>query len=87
MEELIDQVKTKIDTKEKEKEALKQKVTFGTILMTHADGTDKMLIALGFGMAAVNGLGLPSFTFLAGNIINAFAETDTMLDSVRRVAL
>src|SRR5690606_5694226 len=63
------------------------KVNFGTILLTQADGTDKMLMALGFGMAFLNGLGLPSFTFLYGNIINAFADEKNMLDSVRDLAL
>lgn len=57
-------------------------------MMTHADGTDKFLIAVSLTMAIINGLGLPSFTFLYGNIINAFAETsEDMLDSVKTLAI
>jgi ATP-binding cassette subfamily B (MDR/TAP) protein 1 len=82
-------VDSKIDAREKEKAAAKDKINLGTILMTQADGKDKFLITLSFIMAFITGAGLPSFTFLYGNIINAFGSdsADSMIDEISKLAL
>ena len=47
-------------------------VPYSKILLTYADRQDKFLIAGGFFTAIITGLGLPSFVFLFGDIINSF---------------
>lgn len=55
--------------------------------MTQADGTDKLLMFISFSVAIINGLGLPSFTFLYGQIIDAFGDATTMLDNIKHMAI
>lgn len=44
-------------------------------------------MALGFGVAIINGVGLPSFTFLYGIVLNAFADSATMLEKIGKFSL
>ena len=49
-------------------------VPYSKILLTYADSTDKTLMALGYFTAIITGLGLPSFVFLFGDIIDDFGS-------------
>ena len=57
-----------------EKDTNQQKINYGTILFSQADKSDKILMALGFTMAILNGVGLPSFVFIFGDVVNSFSE-------------
>lgn len=59
------------------------------ILLTYADQQDKLFIAVGYFTAILTGLGLPSFVFLWGNIVNGFmpGENTSILDSIRPVSI
>jgi ATP-binding cassette subfamily B (MDR/TAP) protein 1 len=62
-----------------EKENSKLKVSLGTILLSQAEPFDKFLLGIGISMSLVTGLGLPSFVFIFGDVINSFGNPD--LDS------
>ena len=57
---------------------------FSKILLTQASKADKILIGIGYGAAMLTGLGLPSFVFLFGNIINSFGPNEKDVLSVIR---
>ena len=50
--------------------------------MTYADKDDKILIGFGYFMSIITGLGLPSFVFFFGDIINTFAG-DNILENIK----
>jgi ATP-binding cassette, subfamily B (MDR/TAP), member 1 len=63
-------------------------VGYGKILFTQADGTDKFLMWSGYFFAVVTGLGIPSFTFLFGDIINDFGTPGSKIsDTINPLAL
>jgi hypothetical protein len=49
-------------------------VSYFKILLTYADGVDKFLMCMGYFMAIATGVGLPSFVFLFGNIVDEFGK-------------
>ena len=55
--------------------------------MTYADGLDKFLICMGYFMAIVTGLGLPSFVFLFGDIVDEFGDIKNIVDTIRPLAI
>ncbi len=56
--------------------------------MTFADRKDKTLIALGYTTAIITGLGLPSFTFIFGDIINSFGPNSlNVVDKITPIAI
>jgi len=56
--------------------------------MTYADRTDKILICLGYFFAIVTGLGIPSFTFLMGDVVVNFTDpTKSLSDAINPLAL
>ena len=55
-----------------------------------ADGTDKALFGVGIVASIITGLGLPSFVFLFGDIINTFGDPqhpDKMIKAINTIAL
>jgi hypothetical protein len=48
---------------------------YSKILLTFADGKDKLLITLGYFTAIATGAGLPSFVFIFGDIVNTFGPS------------
>ncbi len=50
-------------------------VPYSKILLTFADGKDKLLITLGYITAIATGAGLPSFVFIFGDIVNTFGPS------------
>lgn len=62
---------------------------YSKILLTFADQTDKILIACGYVTAIVTGLGLPSFVFLFGDIVDSFGggSTTNIVDAIRPTAI
>ena len=64
-------------------------VSYGKILWTYADGTDKFMIFIGYIMAIATGLGLPSFSYFFGDITNDFTSSnpDSLLDAMSSMAL
>lgn len=72
---LIKAAELKIDNTDfagKKKKKQSDTTSFSKILFTFADGKDKMHITLAFIAALVSGAGMPSASFLFGNIINGF---------------
>lgn len=64
-------------------------VPYSKILLTFADRTDKLFLAIGFGSAILCGFGLPSFVFLFGDIADSFEggfPVDEILDRITNVA-
>ena len=58
------------------------------ILMTYADRTDKILICLGYFFAILTGLGIPSFTFLMGDVVVNFTDpTKSLSEMINPLAL
>ncbi len=56
--------------------------------MTYADGTDKLLMSLGYFFAILTGIGLPSFTYLFGSIINDFTNpNESIVELINPMAL
>lgn len=55
-------------------------------MLTFADKNDKWLIGVGYFMSIVTGLGLPSFVFLFGDIVNSFSE-GSILDNIKPTCL
>ena len=71
-----------------EKERSQEQAPYGQILTTFADRGDKTLIALGYTTAIVTGLGLPSFVFIFGDIINSFGpNSKNVVDAMRPIAI
>ena len=65
-----------IDTLIAKNEAITdQPVRYSKLLFTYATRSDKILLFIGFFGAFMSGLGLPTFTFLFGDVINAFAPS------------
>jgi ATP-binding cassette, subfamily B (MDR/TAP), member 1 len=62
-------------------------VTYGKILLTYADRTDKILMVLGYFFSIVTGIGLPSFVFLFGDITDEFGNSFDIVDAIRPIAI
>ena len=58
-------------------------------LISLANKTDKIFLYIGWIAACITGLGLPSFVFLIGNVINSFdpSKTDGLLDKIKTLAI
>lgn len=52
-------------------------VPYSKILLTFADRKDKCLMTCGYLSAIIAGIGLPSFVFLFGDIVDSFGPTST----------
>lgn len=52
-----------------------------------ASGKDKLYMVIGHVAAVITGIGLPSFVFLMGDVIDSFASFDEVLESIRRISL
>ncbi len=73
---------------EEEAEKKPASVSYGKILLTYADRTDKVLMILGYFFAVGSGLGMPAFSYLLGDIIVNFTDPKiSMLDAVRPVII
>lgn len=75
-------MKQRLEATKLEKEAASEQVPYSKILLTFANRTDKILMALGFTMAAITGAGMPSMVFLMGDIINSFTDGATNMVEV-----
>ena len=65
-------------------------VSFRKILLTYSDITDKILIVLGYCAAVAAGFGLPLFTYLLGDITDAFSPSvpaDESQNSIQRTGI
>ena len=60
-------------------------------LYTYASGSDKCLLIVGWIAAAITGLGMPSFVFLIGSVIDSFNVADAtplqMVNTVSQMSL
>lgn len=56
-------------------------------LYSLANSNEKCLMYLGWISASITGLGLPSFAFLFGDILNAFGPGEDPLDKISTIAL
>lgn len=55
-------------------------------LYSLASTKEKTLMYIGWICAAITGLGMPSFAFLMGDIINAFGPGGDLVATVRKIA-
>jgi hypothetical protein len=60
-------------------------VSYGKILTTYAEPTDKYLMAFGYFSAIATGIAMPSFVFIMGDILNSFG--DNALEAIKRQCL
>ena len=86
-EQLIEQAQAKILKEKLANVAASDTVAYGKILLTYANGTDKILMAFGYFFAIVTGLGIPSFTYLFGDVINDFGGKESITDVINPLAL
>ena len=85
---MIERGNEMIKKHKQQSEEAKDTVTYGKILLTYADGTDKTMMTFGYVFAITTGLGLPSFTFLFGDIVVNFTDpTKSIADSINPLAL
>jgi ABC transporter transmembrane region len=81
-------VNEKVKDKKEEKDKQKLMVPYSKILLTYADRSDKILITCGFLTAIITGLGLPSFVFLFGDIVNSFGPNTTdVVGAIRPISI
>src|SRR5258708_7781192 len=52
----------------------KRFITGPSFILIQTEKTDKILIVIGFTCAIITDLGLPSFVFLFGDIVNSFGK-------------
>lgn len=76
VEVLLRQTNTFLDREGKTKEAVLPSVPYSK-LYSYASKTDKIYLYIGWIASAITGLGMPSFVFLIGNVINSFDVTNT----------
>ena len=74
LEQLVYQGNTKVEERKRTNKSKGQQVSYFKILLTYADGVDKFLMCMGYFMAIATGVGLPSFVFLFGNIVDEFGK-------------
>jgi hypothetical protein len=90
VEQLIDQVNSVITKHENNKKTLGPMVPYSKLYQL-ADRTDHILRYGGWLAAIITGLGLPSFVFLIGSVIDSFnpntASPDAMLSAIKRLSL
>lgn len=88
IQKLIEVAKEKIKKDQEATKAASDAVPYSKILLTYADGTDKVLMGFGYFFAIVTGLGIPSFTFLFGDIVVNFTDpTKSIADQINPLAL
>lgn len=87
LDQLIYQVNQRIDEKKGNKKTKEETVPYSKILLTYADRTDKILISLGYFTSIITGLGLPSFVFLFGDIVDDFGAKQDIIEAIRPVAI
>jgi hypothetical protein len=75
----VNQAREKITKSKAATAAAYDTVSYGKILLTYADGTDKLLMGLGYFFSILTGIGLPSFSYLFGNIFNDFTDPDVSI--------
>jgi ATP-binding cassette, subfamily B (MDR/TAP), member 1 len=82
---LIDQ---KVEEYRKSKEEEKLQVPYSKILLTYADRKDKCLMICGYASSIISGLGLPSFVFLFGDIVDSFGPgSSDIIGSISLICL
>jgi len=82
------QAKHRIETSKIESESKKVAASYSKILLANADSRDKAILGIGIFASILTGLGLPSFVFLFGDIINAFGDNpDGLLSTMRIIAI
>jgi ATP-binding cassette subfamily B (MDR/TAP) protein 1 len=70
-------IESKVEEYKKEKEEEKLMAPYSKILLTYADKKDKCLMIFGYLSSIITGLGLPSFVFLFGDIVDSFGPKST----------
>jgi ATP-binding cassette subfamily B (MDR/TAP) protein 1 len=60
-------------------------VSYGKILLSQADTTDRLLMGFGYFFSIAAGFGLPAQTFLLGDVINNFAGAKDLVDVMKPV--
>ena len=53
------------------------------MILTYADGLDRFLLFAGLATALVSGLGLPSFVFIFGDVVDAFQPGQDIVGKIR----
>ena len=86
VKQLIDQVNLKTQTIRQEKKAKTDLAPYGKILFTYADRNDKIMIYTGYFFSILTGIGLPTFVFLFGDIVNSFTGNN-VLDAIKPTCL
>ena len=56
-------------------------------LYSLASKQEKILMYIGWFFAAITGLGMPSFAFLFGDIMNAFGTQLDTLNKIKKIAI
>ncbi len=79
------QVNQRVDLKHSN--AKKAQVSYSKILLTQADGFDKLLMSLGYVTSAITGIGLPSFVFLFGDIVDEFGKDGNIVKVIRPICI
>lgn len=77
---LVKNVEAKLEEAKSLKDTRKNNLkgaSYKKILMTYADGTDKLLLTIGLLFAIASGFAQPSFTFLFGDIANGIGGGDS----------
>ena len=88
IDQLLYLVNQKVESHKAEKAKSQEQAPYSQILTTFADGKDKALIGLGYATAIITGLGLPSFVFIFGDIINSFGPNQkNVVDAMRPIAI
>jgi ATP-binding cassette, subfamily B (MDR/TAP), member 1 len=55
--------------------------------LTYADGVDKLLMVLGYLTAIITGIGLPSFVFLFGDIVDEFGKSGNIIKVITPICI
>ena len=86
-EQLLAEINLRVKNLREERQAKKEQASYSKILLTYADSTDKMLIIGGYSMSIITGLGLPSFVFIWGDIVNSYTDATDIVAAISPTCL
>ena len=86
VEILLRQIESTLARESTESKELGPAVAYSK-LYTFANGSEKAIMFIGWIFAGITGLGMPSFAFIFGDILNAFDPQEDTLDLMKRIGL
>lgn len=86
MDTLVNKADKTIDDFEKQEEKDKETAPYTKILLTYADRTDRVLLFLGYFFSFASGIGMPSFSYLLGDVMVNFTDPNIdLLEGIKPV--